>query len=412
MRYYQASFRLEAFTISSRSNSLLSYTKEQLASFVSVFGWSVLEEFDGKKLKDMFEDSLHLLQSPFDNCHLDSESKLEKAIDKLDEAFEALESYFLKRIDNASLRRTVTCESVGKHTIYVTLTEEAHIEFSDMYPGCKYTSVTDPFEAFTVFKRFVDKCGAKGILACSTPTRRARIIGLVSRSDLNNTEVDVGDYTDGRHICMTDGKCIGVKHENMVFACDYCSAIKSQGAIRTVCVPNLLLCQTCSFATVSGKYVTNDAVHTANGLFTNRTPFFQMLSQCGYENVNLYNIVVRFLEQVMCGYAEENFYIEPLLFSANGFVSKAHEMPLHILTEREHELQAHRLRDTIVVEKITHKPITVTFAKCAKSFALEYWGCRPIDGSDGHRLGGILPLALSNVLNLNMLWCSVHVRHL
>ena len=60
MRYYQEKLSFDDdFTI-----DCLSSRKEQLTSFIRVFGWSVLD-VDGK-LKVMFEEALHVLQSPFD----------------------------------------------------------------------------------------------------------------------------------------------------------------------------------------------------------------------------------------------------------------------------------------------------------------------------------------------------------
>tara|TARA_Y100000389_G_C17470494_1_gene530084 strand:+ start:1939 stop:2667 length:729 start_codon:yes stop_codon:yes gene_type:complete len=238
----------------------------------------------------------------------------------------------------------------------------------------------------------------------------ACITGLVNKSELNNVVVNVDTYTDGRYNCWHKGRGVRVKKENLLFTCEHCR--QNHGAIKTVCEPELFLCDVCVFIRVSKQDIQDDIIATADAFFNRPSRTFTVITNDGTEEIDLYHVMVRFFEQVMCGNAEETFYVEPLMFTEGVPVTtKASSMALHILTEREFVHQTQNLCNVVVLEKITHSPVTVTFITSGKKFALEYWGFRPIDGSDGHHLGGLFPLALSNVMCFNTLWCSVCVKH-
>jgi acetyltransferase-like isoleucine patch superfamily enzyme len=247
---------------------------------------------------------------------------------------------------------------------------------------------------------------------CAALMIRARITGLITRFDLNNAIVRVGSFVDGRYDCYHEEQCVRVKQVNLLFACERCCVIKRLTAIRTVCSPDIFLCDACVFAEMSRIDVHDDIMHTADAMFSRPTQLFHILTNHGTDAINLYSIMVDFFEHIMCGYTEENFYIEPLLFLGDGEVKLSSDVATHILTENEQALQAHKVSDIARLVKIEHDPVVVTFVDSKKKFALEYWGFKPIDGSDGHHLGGLLPLALSNVIRVDMLWCSVYVRHI
>lgn len=244
---------------------------------------------------------------------------------------------------------------------------------------------------------------------------RARISGLNNRSELNDVVVRVESCVGTRFKCFHGDVCLGVKKENLVFACVECGVIKWRTAVKTVCASDLLLCEACSFTKVSrSNFIRADIDQAVDITFNRPVDTFTMLTTHGTEDIHLRKIMTCFYEQIMCGYAEENFYIEPLLFLGENQeeVKFSSDMALHILTDSEQSKQASRIRDVAVFERIQHEPVTVTFERSRKKFSLEYWGFRNVDGSDGHHLGGLLPLALSNVMRFDMLWCSVYVRHM
>jgi len=244
---------------------------------------------------------------------------------------------------------------------------------------------------------------------------RARISGLHNRSELNDVVVRVESCVGTMFKCFHGDVCLGVKKENLVFACVECCVIKTITAVETVFAPDLLLCESCTFAKVSkSDLIRGDIDQAVDMTFNRPIDTFTMLTSHGSEDINLRKIMTCFYEQIMCGYAEADFYIEPLLFLGEGEeeVKFSSDLALHILTDSEQVNQASRIQDVAVFERIQHEPVTVTFERSRKKFALEYWGFRNVDGSDGHHLGGLLPLALSNVMRFDMLWCSVYVRHM
>ena len=231
---------------------------------------------------------------------------------------------------------------------------------------------------------------------------------------MNDVVVHVESRVGSRFKCFYGGsRLVSVKKENLIFACDECYTIQSRTAVETVCAPDLLLCEACAFAKVFRNHLVRlDIDKAVDTTFNRPLDIFKMVTIHGIEDIDLRKVMTCFYEQIMCGYAEENFYIEPLLFFGDGEEIKMFsEVAFHILTDDEQANQASRLGDVAVFESIRHAPVSVTFERSRKKFALEYWGFRKRDGSDGHHLGGLLPLALSNLLRFDMLWCSVFVRH-
>jgi hypothetical protein len=242
--------------------------------------------------------------------------------------------------------------------------------------------------------------------------RLARITGLVTRSDLNNKLVNVDNCVDGRYNCFDGDEGFRVKKDNLLFACDRCSAIKDDTAINILCRPDEFMCDACANTFVSSTIdVHNDIIRTADTLFSTRpVKIFHIFHNASSEAINLYEIMVRFLEQIMCGYAEENFFIEPRLFLDHfEEVKTCSEMALQMLSEKEQAQQVYNLRAVASMVRIQHEPIVISCM--GREISLEYWGFQATDGSQ-HHLGGILPLALSHKLNIGMLWCAVFVRHL